>query len=175
MDASARAAGCCAGVAWTSGSTCAAVPSWANPHVFDRTTLLFSDRLCGICHRSRRSPSELGECACRRSTLTPAPAEGGAGSKCIVLGWRVVGRRRGPSGDLTPETRIGPDTTRARPAPRSHTRKRGPCSTLRRSLLNVSAHPPSLTPDLSPEGREEARDSLLPPGEGHGMRVGRGE
>jgi len=31
----------------------------------------------------------------------------------------------------------------------------------------------SLTPDLSPKGREEARASLLPSGEGSGMRDGR--
>jgi very-short-patch-repair endonuclease len=62
----------------------------------------------------------------------PAPAEGGAGSKRIVLGWRVVGRKRGPSGDLTPETRIGPDATRSWPVPRSHPRKRGPCSSFHR-------------------------------------------
>ena len=62
----------------------------------------------------------------RRSTLTPAPAEGGAGSKRTVLGWRVVGRKRGPSEDLTPETRIGPDATRSWSVPRSHPQKMGP-------------------------------------------------
>ena len=66
------------------------------------------------------------------SLATKRPAQGGAGSKRRVLGWRVVGRKRGPSGDLTPETRIGPDTTRSWPVPRSHPRKRGPCSTFHR-------------------------------------------
>jgi hypothetical protein len=66
------------------------------------------------------------------SRATKCPAQGGAGSKRFMLGWRVVGRKRGPSGDLTPETRIGPDTTRSRPVPRSHPRKRGPCSTFHR-------------------------------------------
>jgi glycolate oxidase FAD binding subunit len=34
--------------------------------------------------------------------------------------------------------------------------------------------PPTLTPSLSPRGREEARIPLLPPGEGSGMRDGEG-
>ena len=166
------------------------------------------------------------------SRATKCPAQGGAGSKRRVLGWRVVGRKRDrrrveegprsffrgsdleggrgrravplrlisgripnlklgpllhldsrPSGDAprtrslaewcgkgrarlrprflngalvrllpqtslrrtgrsrTPETRIGPDTTRSRPVPRSHPRKRGPCSTFRRSLFHFPAVP----------------------------------
>ena len=76
------------------------------------------------------------------SRATKCPAQGGAGSKRCVLGWRVVGRKRGPSGDLTPETRIGPDTTRSRPVPRSH-----PASG---ALLHVPPIPLPLSGDPAP-------------------------
>ena len=110
---------------------------------------------------------ELCVNALRRSTLTPAPAEGGAGSKRTVLGCdpgagcsaaiaRVLtcaftvaspksGASRGGRGtlwDLTPGDAHGSafETTRH---DRLHGRipQAGPCSTFRRSLLNVSAHP----------------------------------
>src|SRR5688500_3070701 len=45
---------------------------------------------------------------------------------------RVAARKRGPSGDLTAKTCIGTVATRSWPVPRSHPRKRGPCSTLHR-------------------------------------------
>jgi len=66
------------------------------------------------------------------SRATKRPAQGGAGSKRFVLGWRVEARKRGPSGDLTAKTRIGPVATRSWPVPRSHPRKRGPCSAFHR-------------------------------------------
>src|SRR5688572_1782772 len=47
-------------------------------------------------------------------------------------------------------------------APRSGTEVKAEASTSARGVL--------LTPDLSPKGREEARASFLPSGEGSGMR-----
>src|SRR5260221_11643254 len=48
-----------------------------------------------------------------------------------------------------------------------------PGSTLTPDVARPSPPTPlSLTPDLSPEGREEGRASLLPSGEGPGMREG---
>ena len=66
------------------------------------------------------------------SRATKRPAQGGAGSKRFMLGWRVEARKRGPFGDLTAKTRIGPVATRSWPVPRSHPRKRGPCSAFHR-------------------------------------------
>ena len=63
----------------------------------------------------------------------PAPAEGGTGSVGLPMDVRVVARKRGPPGDLTAKTRIGTVATRSCPVPRSHSRKRGPCSALHRT------------------------------------------
>src|SRR5450756_1606063 len=65
-------------------------------------------------------------------TPHPAPAEGGTGSVGLPMDVRVVARKRGPSGDLTAKTRIGTVATRSWPVPRSHPRKRGPCSAFHR-------------------------------------------
>ena len=53
---------------------------------------------------------------------------------------RVGGRKRGPAGDLTPQTRMGSALNR-RACDRLHGRipQAGPCSALRRSLLHAPA------------------------------------
>ena len=53
---------------------------------------------------------------------------------------RVEGRKRGPSGNLTPETRMG-SALKRRALDRLHGRipQAGPCSSFRRSLLLASA------------------------------------
>ena len=49
-------------------------------------------------------------------------------------------RKRGPSGDLTAETRVRPVVTRYWPVTRSHPRKRGPCSTFHRPVTPQAPH-----------------------------------
>ena len=116
------------------------------------------------------------------SRPTKCPAQGGAGSKRRVLGWRVVGRKRGPFGDLTPETRIGPDTTRSRPVSRSHPRKRGPCSTLHRppgagheSAVTRGTHTRLHGRIPASGARRRAEEGPLwgsDPGDAHGIGIG---
>ena len=116
------------------------------------------------------------------SRPTKCPAQGGAGSKRRVLGWRVVGRKRGPFGDLTPETRIGPDTTRSRPVSRSHPRRRGPCSTLHRppgagheSAVMRGTHTRLRGRIPASGARRRAEEGPLwgsDPGDAHGIGIG---
>jgi hypothetical protein len=67
-----------------------------------------------------------------RTTPTLRPRRAEQASVGLSDGWRVVARKRGPSGDLTAKMRIGPVATRSWPVPRSHPRKRGPCSAFHR-------------------------------------------
>ena len=81
----------------------------------------------GRIHRPR--PAEPAPPARSRSTdAAEAPAR------------RVGARKRGPSGDLTAETRVRPVVTRYWPATRSHPRKRGPCSTFHRPVTTQAPH-----------------------------------
>ena len=74
-------------------------------------------------------------CGKGRARLRPRFLNGALVRLLPQTSLRRTGRSR------TPETRIGPDTTRSRPVPRSHPRNRGPCSTFRRSLFHFPAVP----------------------------------
>ena len=74
---------------------------------------------------------------------TGVPSCAGLTRACAVASpqaGRVGGRKRGPAGDLTPQTRMGSASHR-RACDRRHGRipQAGPCSTLRRSLLHAPA------------------------------------
>ena len=94
------------------------------------------DRYCRLhCASSRSHPRKRGPCSTLRHALLGRIPMNDMG--------RVEGRKRGPSGDLTPKTRMGSASTR-RAHDRLHGRipQAGPCSTLRRSLLHAPAHLP---------------------------------
>ena len=74
---------------------------------------------------------------------TGVPSRAGLLRACAVASpqaGRVGGRKRGPAGDLTPQTRMGSASHR-RACDRLHGRipQAGPCSALRRSLLHAPA------------------------------------
>ena len=93
----------------------------------------------------RRAEQVLGA---TRPDATPqrdnsVPSRAGLSRACAVASpqaGRVGGRKRGPTGDLTPQTRMGSALNR-RACDRRHGRipQAGPCSTLRRSLLRAPA------------------------------------
>jgi hypothetical protein len=96
------------------------------------------------CGQGRKGRSFENASPGRFGPLPPqACARRGAARSAAKVGTfarRVVARKRGPCGDLTAKTRTGPVTTRSGPVPRSHPRKRGPCSVSHRPATQQAPH-----------------------------------